>query len=311
VLRRRGRNSQLGRLSATQICDSAGLTDRVSARRHARRFKHILLAVFMTITALAHAPAHAADCPREGTLGTSRTLVVDAKDYPRVGLKSFPHTLPLDDKEVVLTFDDGPLPATTNKILAALGAECVQATFFVVGRNAQSYPQIVKAEIKAGHTIGNHTWSHQMLDHIDEAHALEEINRGFAADDAALGPLKPATAQFFRFPYFASTPALLDNLQSRNVPVFGADLWASDWLPMTPQQELELLTQRLSQVRKGIILLHDPKIHTAAMLPAFLRYLKTNGYKVVHVVPAPLKAASAATPGKSVADNTPQGHTGN
>ncbi|MBY0382192.1 MAG: polysaccharide deacetylase family protein [Xanthobacteraceae bacterium] len=292
---------------ATQICDSSSVTRVRDARGPARRFKHILIAVFMTAPVLAHA----ADCPREGTLGTSRTLVVDTKESPRVGLKSFPHTLALEDKEVVLTFDDGPLPATTNKILTALAAECVQATFFIVGRNAQSYPQILKAEIKAGHTIGNHTWSHQMLDHLDETHALEEINKGFAADDAALGALKPATAQFFRFPYFASTPALLDNLQSRGVVVFGADLWASDWLPMTPQQELELLTQRLSQVRKGIILLHDTKIHTAAMLPAFLRYLKTNGYKVVHVVPAPLKAASAAPAGNSLAANAPQGHTGN
>jgi peptidoglycan/xylan/chitin deacetylase (PgdA/CDA1 family) len=67
--------------------------------------------------------------------------------------------------------------------------------------------------------------------------------------------------------------------------VFGADLWASDWNPMTPQQELKLLTDRLKVARKGIILLHDPKAHTAAMLPAFLRYLRENHYRVVHLVP--------------------------
>lgn len=303
MFRRRGRDGRLKRRDAAPVRTGSSIAPAAALRC-------VKLTLVVALTAIP-ALARAADCPRAGTLGTSRTLVVDAKDTPRVGLKSFPQTLPLQDKEVVLTFDDGPLPSTTNKILSALASECVQATFFLVGRNAQSYPQIVKAEIKAGHTIGNHTWSHPMLDHLDEARALEEINRGFAADDAALGPLKPATARFFRFPYFTSTPALLANLQSRGVVVFGADLWASDWLPMTPQQELALLTQRLEQARKGIILLHDTKIHTAAMLPAFLRYLKTNGYKVVHVVPAPSKATDASRLDRPVAANAPQGHTGN
>jgi peptidoglycan/xylan/chitin deacetylase (PgdA/CDA1 family) len=67
--------------------------------------------------------------------------------------------------------------------------------------------------------------------------------------------------------------------------VFGTDLWASDWNRMTPKQELRLIIQRLKIAHKGIILLHDPKAQTAAMLPAFLRYLRNNGYHVVHLVP--------------------------
>jgi peptidoglycan/xylan/chitin deacetylase (PgdA/CDA1 family) len=67
--------------------------------------------------------------------------------------------------------------------------------------------------------------------------------------------------------------------------VFGADLWASDWTSITSQQELKLLIDRLEIARKGIILLHDPKARTAAMLPAFLRYLRDNDYRVVHLVP--------------------------
>lgn len=228
----------------------------------------------------------AAPCPRPDALGTARTLVVDTRTTPRVGLKSFPQTLPLNDKEVVLTFDDGPLPATTGKVLAALSAECVQATFFVVGRNAQASPQMLKAMVRQGHSVGNHTWSHPMLNQLSPAKALADIDKGFVADDAVLGPVKPGAARLFRFPYFASTPALLDDMESRGAVVFGADLWASDWLKMTPQQELDLLTMRLAHARKGIILLHDTKYQTAAMLPAFLRYLKQNGYRVVHVVPA-------------------------
>jgi len=68
--------------------------------------------------------------------------------------------------------------------------------------------------------------------------------------------------------------------------VFGVDLWAGDWKPMTPKQELKVLTERLNRARKGIILLHDPKAQTAAMLPHFLRYLQDNHYSVVHLVPA-------------------------
>ena len=67
--------------------------------------------------------------------------------------------------------------------------------------------------------------------------------------------------------------------------VFGADFWASDWNPMTPKQELKLITDRLKAARKGIILFHDPKAQTAAMLPAFLRYLRDNDYHVVTVAP--------------------------
>ena len=74
--------------------------------------------------------------------------------------------------------------------------------------------------------------------------------------------------------------------------MFGADLWASDWLPMTPDQQLKLLTERLQAARKGIILLHDPKTQTAAMLPAFLRWLRDNRYRVVHIVPPDAKTVT-------------------
>lgn len=232
--------------------------------------------------------AMAADCPRPDALGTARILSVDPQTFPRVGLKSFPQTLPLADKEVVLTFDDGPFPATTNKVLAALKAECVQATFFLVGRNAQANPQTVRSIAAAGHSIGHHTWSHQILSRISEARAIGEIDRGIAADEAALHGAgnSAASTRFFRFPGFASTPGLLAQMQARGIAVFGADLWASDWNPMTPEQQLALLTARLDHARKGIILLHDTKQQTAAMLPAFLRALKRDGYKVVHLTPS-------------------------
>jgi peptidoglycan/xylan/chitin deacetylase (PgdA/CDA1 family) len=232
--------------------------------------------------------AEAADCPRQDALGTSRVLAVDAKATPRVGLKSFPQTLPLADHEVVLTFDDGPFPPTTSKVLAALAQECVRATFFLIGKSASEHPDMVKRIARDGHTVGHHSWSHPVTSKITFDQAKDNIDRGIAADEMALHGASTTTPStpFFRFPYFDSTPATLDLLQSRGIVVFGADLWASDWEEMTPEQELKLVTERLSAAGKGIILFHDPKARTAAMMPAFLRYLRENGYRVVHLVPS-------------------------
>ena len=244
------------------------------------------------------AAAQAADCPRQGVLGTSRVLTVDAAAFPRVGLKSFAETLPLADKEVVLTFDDGPFPPTTTPILEALARECVRATFFMIGRSAAANPELVKRIAAEGHTVGHHTWSHPNLMRIPFSAAVEDINRGIAADEMALHGSAGSvpTTPFFRCPYFESTPALLDLLQSRGLVVFGTDLWASDWDQMTPQQELKLITDRLHAAGKGIILFHDSKARTAAMLPDFLQELKKRGYKIVNIVPGTKPTPTRAAP---------------
>jgi peptidoglycan/xylan/chitin deacetylase (PgdA/CDA1 family) len=243
-------------------------------------------AIVAALTGIAS--TRAAECPRKDALGTSRILTVDAKTYPRVGLKSFPQTLPLADHEVVLTFDDGPFAPTTSKVLAALAQECVRATFFLIGQHAAEYPDMVKRIAREGHTVGHHTWSHPFMAHIPFDKAMADLDRGIAADEMALHGTSTTTPStpFFRFPYFESTQAELDLLQSRGIVVFGADLWASDWEEITPEQELKLVTERLAASGKGIILFHDNKVRTAAMMPAFLRYLRENGYRVVHVVPA-------------------------
>jgi peptidoglycan/xylan/chitin deacetylase (PgdA/CDA1 family) len=245
-----------------------------------------------------NAAALAADCPRAGALGTSRILAVDPAATPRVGLKSFPQTLALADHEVVLTFDDGPWPATTPQVLAALARECVRATFFTIGRAASAYPALVRRIAAEGHTLGHHTLAHPNLKYLKPAVAEAEIDKGIAADELALHGAATTTpgTPFFRFPYFEGTPHLLDRLQSRGIAVFGADLWASDWNPMTPTAQLKLLADRLKIAGKGIILLHDPKAQTAAMLPAFLRYLRDNHYRVVHLVPAPRGVGVARIP---------------
>src|ERR1700704_7118085 len=130
--------------------------------------------------------AQANECARKDALGTSRVLVVDPATSPRVGLKSFPQTLPLQDHEVVLTFDDGPWPATTSKVLKALADECVRATFFLIGKSASEHPGLVRRIAAEGHTIGHHTWLHRSLMQIPPDQTTEEIDRGIAADEMAL-----------------------------------------------------------------------------------------------------------------------------
>ena len=245
-----------------------------------------LLPVFGIL--LVTQPASAAEClGRPDALGTARVLTIDPANTPPVGRKQFPVTLPLAPKEVVLTFDDGPLPGSTDRILAALRHECVRATFFMLGRNAAAYPGLARRVAAEGHTIAHHTFSHPLLNHMSLDRADAEIGRGFRAVDlAAFGETaaKPKTP-FFRFPGFASSPALLALLARRGVAVFGADLWPGDWNPMTPQHERELLLRRLTQTGGGIVLLHDTQAKTAAMLPELLRELKRRDYRIVHIVP--------------------------
>src|SRR5664279_3048956 len=225
----------------------------------------LAIAAFAAIVPLAAAAEPCLGNP--DALGTARVLSVDANGTPRVGRKSFPATLPLARKELVLTFDDGPWPGTTPKVLDALKHECVRATFFL---------------------LGHHTFSHPLLARMAPAKAEAEINRGIAVDEFALYGQRRSepTTPFFRFPGFASNGALLDRLQARHIVVFGADVWASDWLPMTPEQELRLLLARIEHLGSGIVLFHDTKVQTARMLPALLRELKRRGYRIVHVVPA-------------------------
>jgi peptidoglycan/xylan/chitin deacetylase (PgdA/CDA1 family) len=258
-------------------------------RRRPRSLDYINVAATALAAWLAlSAAAQSADCPRQGTLGTSRVLRVDPATMPLVGLKSFPQTLPLADHEVVLTFDDGPWPPTTPKVLAALAQQCVRATFFLIGKPASEHPGLVRRIADEGHTIGHHTWTHRSLKRIPASETTEEIDRGIAADEMALHGAATAvpSTPFFRFPGFETTPATLELLRSRGIVVFGTDLWASDWNALTPGQELKLIIGRLKRAHKGIILFHDPKARTAAMLPAFLRFLRDNDYRVVHVVPA-------------------------
>lgn len=247
----------------------------------------IMLALSAPAAASQEACAHKADA-----LGTARILEVPVEQGVglHVGQKSFPQTLPLGPKEVVLTFDDGPWAQTTPAILDALNAECVRATFFLIGQNAKARPALVKRMRAEGHTVAHHSMTHPAatLAGLPLPDAIREIEHGIAADEqAAYGnTASRPRIPFFRFPGFASSPELLNWLDQKGIAVFGADLWASDWNVMPPETQLNLVLQRLDAAGGGIILFHDTKKQTAAMIPAFLRALSERGYRVVHIVPA-------------------------
>jgi len=269
------------------LCHEVGLAGLFPLRSIHRDMIRIL--AITIAAAIIPWAAWAAPCPANPrALGTERVIEVDAKTMPRVGRKHFPATLPLRPKELVLTFDDGPWPGTTSVILDALKHECVRATFFLLGKNVEQQPTLARRELAEGHSVGHHTYSHPLLDHMSFAKAQAEIDRGIEEDEYAVygqrrtAPITP----FFRFPGFASTRALLDRMSERGLVVFGADVWASDWDPMSPEQQLRLILNRIDQVGRGIVLFHDTKAQTAQMLPAFLRELKRRGYHIVHVIPA-------------------------
>ena len=236
--------------------------------------------------AVARDPAQS--CHNPDALGTSRTVEVGGA--PELGLKTYPRTLDLRDHEVVLTFDDGPWGPTTPDVLKALDAQCVKATFFLIGRNAQMHPELVRREIAEGHTVGHHTWDHPALTlrNMSAEAGLLDITKGMEADDRAAraGPWTgEPRVPFFRYPGFGDSPSTLAWLRDHHVAVFGADLWASDWIPMTPDAELALLMGRVRAAGRGIVLLHDIKRQTADMLPRFLAALKAEGFHVVRIVP--------------------------
>jgi peptidoglycan-N-acetylglucosamine deacetylase len=233
------------------------------------------------------ARASAANCPgNPDALGTSRTIVVDPAEHPKLGTMQYHESLPLEDHEVVITFDDGPLPPRTTAVLDTLDHECVKATFFLVGKMAHAYPDAVKRIRDAGHTIGTHSNSHPFTFHrMSMEKAQLEINQGIANVTAALGD-STGPAPFFRIPGLLRAEPVERYAASQNIQIWSADFVADDWTKIGPQQVFSRAMQRIEATHKGILLLHDIQPRTVEALPILLRELKKRGYKIVQVVPA-------------------------
>ena len=227
------------------------------------------------------APAKAA-CANPDALGIARTVEIDTTGGPGFGFEHFKQLDFLRDKEVVMTFDDGPWPVNTLSVLKTLAEECTKAVFFPIGKHASYYPEILKQVAAAGHTIGSHTWSHANLNNkkLTEAQRKEEIEKGFSAVKWALGA---SPAPFFRFPALQHPPEMVTYLGERNIGIFSTDLDSFDFKASKAQTIVDNVMRKVDKLGKGIILMHDFQKHTGEALPDLLRKLKAGGYKVVHM----------------------------
>jgi len=191
----------------------------------------------------------------------------------------------LGAREVVLTFDDGPMPGKTNAVLAALDRHGVKATFLMVGQMARAHPALVRKVAAGGHSIGSHSQNHANLRAIGFSRAINEIEEGRRSISGALGPSSTRGSVFFRFPYLAETSALRAHLASQGVVVIDSQVDSKDYFQSSPDQIRQRVLSRLGKNGSGIILMHDIHARTAAMLPGLLSDLKARGFRVVHLVP--------------------------
>lgn len=232
-----------------------------------------------TETSALPAPKNTA-CANPNALGVSRTVEIDTTGGPGFGFEHYKAYDFLQDKEVVLTFDDGPQVNTTKAILDALDEQCTKAIFFSLGKMAIGLPEIIRDVARRGHTVGTHTWSHQDLRKKTDQEAKDEIEKGVSGVRRAVGgPISP----FFRYPYLRDSKATLDHLASRNIAVFSTDADSFDFKRQTPEQLVKATMARLDKKGKGIVLFHDIQPHTAKAMPAFLAALKEGGYKIVQM----------------------------
>jgi peptidoglycan-N-acetylglucosamine deacetylase len=262
-------------------------------------------AVFLLALFAAQTEAMAADC-KPGALGTGRVIAVDPAEHGRIGTMQYAETLPLRDHEVVLTFDDGPLPPNTNRVLDILAAECVKATFFLVGRMAAEFPTLVRRTFADGHTIATHTQTHSpRIWKWPAANQEADIDDGIASVTKALGDPR-ALSPFFRFPGLGKSAEVEAYLASQGIMVWSADFPADDWTRISAKQVAARALQRLEKKGKGVLLLHDIHKVTVQALPGLLEELKKRHYSVVQVVAAGPDRPKTATDPQQWVLQTPE-----
>ncbi|MCS0657150.1 polysaccharide deacetylase family protein [Massilia terrae] len=227
--------------------------------------------------AASAAPAASAGCGADA-LGTSRTLTLK-RAYGAWG-KVQHDPLPLNKGEVVLTFDDGPRPETTPRVLQALAAQCVKATFFMVGDNIARFPDLARRVAGEGHSTGMHSYRHTHPGTLTPDQQLADLKQTQDVYRAAFGAAAPA----YRFPFLEETPTLMAALKAEKLAVMSVDLGIGDWeADVTTGTLAARLLESLQATGGGIILMHDAYGPPADALPVLLKLLKQNGYKVVHL----------------------------
>ena len=220
--------------------------------------------------------------------------MVDPHTLPQIGLMQYGTSLPLNDHEVVITFDDGPLPPNTNRILDTLAANCVKATYFLVGSMAHAFPRLVRRIYNEGHSIGTHSQHHPLtFNRMAEPAIAREVDTGIASVQAAAGDPR-AVAPFFRVPGLLRSKRVDNFLAAQSLTVWSADEVADDWHHgITAGQIVRLAMRRIAaRGHRGVLLLHDIHPATAQALPTLLAELKAHGYHIVHAIPAGVRPKS-------------------
>src|SRR6266480_649525 len=276
--------SQAAQTDATPA-PTIGITQAVAPQARVASAARIALAAPSAATTPGSAKGIPA-CDNPDALGLSRVIEIDTTGGPAFGTEHFKQYDFLRDKEVALSFDDGPWPGNTPMVLKALQDNCTKATFFEIGEHATWRPDLAKQLAAAGMTIGSHTWSHKDLAKNpyakDIEQAKQEIEMGVSAVHMAVGG---PTAPFFRFPDLQQPRDLMPYLGTRNIAIFSTDIDTFDFKLHRSEDVVKSAMTKLAKNGKGILLMHDFQHATAEALPELLRQLKAGDYKIVHLVP--------------------------
>lgn len=257
--------------------------------------------VTMLVFSISAARADDGFCPTDPAYPAATRIVhVSTENGPTYGTMQYAQTASLGPKEVALTFDDGPNPDNTLRILDILDRHCIKATFFMVGYYADKHPELVREVAARGHVIGTHTWLHpNSLRQLSPAQAQREIRRGFEAVETALAGAaiedRQRLAPFFRFPGLNDSAALIHWLGEHHVATFSCEFGADDWKPIGSAEVRRRAIRNIASVGRGILILHDTKPRTADMLSSFIMTMREQGYSFVQIAPEPASAARAAT----------------
>lgn len=179
---------------------------------------------------------------------TGKLETMQKEEQNRAVTSDSSEIVPEEDVEIALTFDDGPHPIWTEKLLDGLKARGIRATFFVIGQSAEEYPELIQRMVDEGNQVGNHTYSHVQLTACDKKNALEEIRKTQEVIYQAAG----FQARYIR-PPFGSWNELLQEETSLE-----AVLWDVDPYDWKVQNTDAIVKSILKQTEDGsIILLHD------------------------------------------------------
>ncbi len=178
-------------------------------------------------------------------------------------------------KEIAITFDDGPHHEITPKLLGLLNSQNVNATFFCIGKKAQTHPEIVSEIIKNGHQVSNHSYSH---DNLFDLFSSRKMQKEIKATNQIITSIIGKSPLLFRPPYGVTNPMLSKALRRTNMVSVGWSLRSFD----TVKDSKNVIAKLVTNTKPGdIVLFHDTNMNTLEIVEEYLMWLKKNNFKIV------------------------------